>query len=409
MKITSIETVRIEEFPNICFVQVHTDKGIVGLGETYFGAEAVEAWIHESATPVLLGKDPLTIDRHWKSMVGFVGSRSTGVENRGRSAIDVALWDIFGQVTKQPIYQLLGGKSREKILAYNTCAGYQYTRKRPSHGSLPIDNWGTGGAEGPYEDLDGFLYHAGDLAESLVSEGYMGMKIWPFDIYAEASGGHYISPEDLKKAIEPFKKIRERVGDKIEIMVELHSLWDLPTAKKIAQALEEYEPFWYEDPINMDNIDALQEFARSTRVRTAASETLGTRWAYREILEKNAAGVIIFDPTWTGGISEGKRIATLAEAYEVPISPHDCVGPVSFAVDVHLTINAPNAFVQECVRAFHSGWYRELVTEVPAIKDGYVYPLEGPGLGTALRPEVFEREDIHRRESREQNISIIVK
>ncbi|MCM3760394.1 mandelate racemase/muconate lactonizing enzyme family protein [Alkalihalobacillus oceani] len=402
MKITQIETIRLEEFPNICFVQVHTDQGHIGLGETYFAAEAVEAWIHEAGAPVLLGKDPLTIERHWQSMVGFIGSRSTGVENRGRSALDIALWDIFGQVTKQPIYQLLGGKCREKIKAYNTCAGYHYTRKRPKHASLPVDNWGVGDAQGPYEDLDGFLYHAGDLAESLVEEGFMGMKIWPFDLYAEATKGRYISPADLNKALEPFRQIRERVGNKIEIMVELHSLWDLPTAKQIAQALEEFEPFWYEDPINMDNLDALQEFARSTRVRTAASETLGTRWAFRDILERNAAGVIIFDPTFTGGISEGKRIATLAETYEVPVTPHDCVGPVSFAVDVHLTINAPNAFVQECVRAFYSGWYKELVTEVPVVKAGYVYPLEGPGLGTALRPEVFEREDMTKRVSRYQ-------
>ncbi len=406
MKITEIETIRIEEFPNICFVQVHTDNGYIGLGETYFGAEAVEAWIHESAAKALLGKDPLMIEHHWKALVGFIGSRSTGVENRGRSAIDIALWDIFGQVTKQPIYQLLGGKSREKVLAYNTCAGYQYTRKRPSHGSLPVDNWGTDQNEGPYEDLEAFLHRADDLAESLVSEGYMGMKIWPFDPFAEKTGGQYISPEDLEKGLEPFRKIRERVGNKIEIMVELHSLWNLPTAKQIAKALEEFDPFWYEDPINMDNIDALENFASSTRVRTAASETVGTRWAYREILAKNAADIIIFDPTWTGGISEGKRIATMAEAYEIPISPHDCVGPVSFAADVHLTINAPNAFVQECVRAFHSSWYRELVTEVPEIKEGYVYPLEGPGLGTKLRPEIFERNDIHRRQSQHKNIIV---
>lgn len=406
MKITAIETIRLEEFPNICFVQVHTDEGFVGLGETYFSGEAVESWIHETGSSVLLGKDPLAIESHWKSMVGFIGSRSTGVENRGRSALDIALWDIFGQVTKQPIYQLLGGKSRDKIQAYNTCAGYQYTRKRPKHGSLPVDNWGTGSAEGPYEDLEAFLHRADELAESLVSQGFMGMKIWPFDIYAEKTGGRYISPIDLDKALEPFRKIRERVGNKIEIMVELHSLWDLPTAKQIAKALEEFDPFWYEDPINMDNLDALQEFARSTRVRTAASETLGTRWAYREVLEKGAADVIIFDPTWTGGISEGKRITTLAETYEKPISPHDCVGPVSFAVDVHLNINAPNALVQECVRAFYTGWYRELVTKVPVVKDGYVYPLEGPGLGTALRPEIFKREDIYRRESRLENISI---
>ncbi|RIV28145.1 mandelate racemase/muconate lactonizing enzyme family protein [Alicyclobacillaceae bacterium I2511] len=396
MKITAVETVRLEEFPNLCFVRVHTDAGLVGLGETFFGASAVAAWVHESAAPVLLGHDPLAIERHWQSLVGFVGSRSTGVENRGRSAVDVALWDLLGQVTGQPIYQLLGGAVRERVPVYNTCAGYRYTRKRPKHAHLPVDNWGEGNLEGPYEDLDGFLYHADVLAQSLVDEGYMGMKIWPFDPYAEASGGHYLSTRDLKKALNPFEKIRNAVGDQIEIMVEMHSQWDIRVAKQIAQALEPFHPFWYEDPVRMDNLDVLREFAQSTRVPTAASETLGTRWAFREILERQAAGVLILDPTWTGGISEAKRIASMAEAYEVPVATHDCVGPVSLAVDVHLSVHFPNTLVQEVVRAFYSSWYGELVTQLPRVEQGYVYPLTGPGLGTQLRPEVLVRADVLR-------------
>ncbi|MCL6625018.1 MAG: mandelate racemase/muconate lactonizing enzyme family protein [Alicyclobacillus shizuokensis] len=400
MKITKLETLRLEEFPNLLFVQVHTDEGLVGLGETYFGAEAVEAWIHETGANVLLGEDPLAIERHWSRLEGFVGFKSTGVENRGRSALDIALWDIFGQAVNLPIYQLLGGAVRDKIRAYNTCAGYRYTRARPKHGHLPVDNWGLSGkAEGPYEDLDGFLHHADELALSLVEEGFSGMKIWPFDPYAEASGGHFISGDDLRRALEPFEKIRAAVGDRIEIMVEMHSLWDLPAAKQIAQALEPFRPFWFEDPIKMDNPDALAEFARCTRVRTAASETLGTRWAYRELLERQAMGVLIFDPTWTGGITEAKKIASLAEVYRIPVAPHDCVGPVSFAVDVHLNVHFPNALIQEVVRAFYTGWYRELVTDVPLVKDGFVYPLTGPGLGTKLLPDVWKRSDLIRRVS----------
>ncbi|MHB1628930.1 MAG: mandelate racemase/muconate lactonizing enzyme family protein [Bacilli bacterium] len=397
MKITAVETVRVEEFPNICFVRVHTDEGLVGLGETFFGSHAVEAWVHESAASVLVGKSPLRIEQIWQNLVGFVGSRSTGVENRGRSAIDVALWDILGQVTGQPIYQLLGGAVREKIPAYNTCAGYQYTRKRPKHAHLPVDNWGTDAAQGPYEDLQGFLWRADELAQSLVSEGYMGMKIWPFDPYAQSSGGHYISPMELKSALEPFEKIRKAVGDKIHIMVEMHSQWDLRVAKQIAKEVEAFSPFWFEDPIRMDNMSALREFSSSTRVPTAASETLGTRTAYLDVLSNQAAGVIIFDPSWTGGISEAKRIASLAEAFEIPVAAHDCVGPVSFVADVHLSMHLPNALVQEVVRAFYTSWYRELVTDLPRVENGYVYPLTGPGLGTTLRPDVFERTDVVRK------------
>lgn len=400
MRINAVETIIVEAFPNLLFVHIHTDEGITGLGETYFGAGAVEAWIHDTAAPYLLGKDPLDIERHWQGLNGFVGFNSTGVENRGRSAIDVALWDILGQVCNQPVYRLLGGASRERVPVYNTCAGYYYTRKRPAGGGLPTSNWGLGtNEERPYEDLDAFMNRADELAHSLLEMGIRGMKIWPFDPYAEASGGHYLSTEDLKRGLEPFEKIRSAVGDKMEIMVELHSLWDLPTAIKIARALEDYQPAWYEDPIKMDDLGALEVFSRATPIPTAASETLGTRWSYRELLERRAAGLVIFDPTWVGGISEAKKIMSMAEAYQLPATPHDCVGPVSFAASVHLSINGTNVPVQEVVRAYYTGWYRELVTEIPAVKDGYVYPLTGPGLGTRLLPEVLERPDTARRSS----------
>jgi L-alanine-DL-glutamate epimerase-like enolase superfamily enzyme len=244
------------------------------------------------------------------------------------------------------------------------------------------------------------MHHAGELAQSLLDQGISGMKIWPFDPYAEASGGHYISTAEINQGLEPFRKIRAAVGDRMEIMVEMHSLWDLPSAKKIAHSLEDFAPTWYEDPVRMDDLDALVAFANSTRVQVAASETLGTRWSFRELLERRAADVVIFDPAWAGGISEGRRIAALAEAYQLPIAPHDCSGPVEFAAVVHLSINAPNALVQESVRAYYTGWYRELVTQVPEVRDGNVYPLTGPGLGTELLPEVYARTDAHRQTSR---------
>ncbi len=402
MKITEVETILIDEFPNIVYVRVHTNEGLIGLGETFFGARAVAAWLHETAAPYLLGKDPLHIDRHWQGLNGFVGSNSTGVEGRGRSAVDIALWDILGQACGQPLYQLLGGATRDRVRTYNTCAGYRYVRRAPGGGGLPVDNWGTGRATaaGPYEDLDAFMHRADELALSLLDEGITGMKIWPFDPYAEASGGHYISTEQLKEGLEPFRKIRRAVGDRMEIMVELHTLWDLPNALRIARALEEYEPAWFEDPVRADDLDGLVRFAHATRVPTAVSETLGTRWSFRDLLERRAAGIVIYDPAWAGGISEGKRIASLAETYGLPVAPHDCSGPVEFAAAVHLSINAPNTYVQESVRAFYTGWYTELVTAAPRVEGGYIYPLTGPGLGTALLPETLTRPDAHRQSSR---------
>ena len=391
MKIVEIKTIRLEEYSNICYVQIITDEGIVGLGETFFGAGSVEAWIHDNAAPILLGKNALDIEKNWHSLSAFVGGKSTGSESRARSAIDVALWDILGKVSGQPIYQLLGGKSRDKVPLYNTCAGNDYTKKISKSGH--VSDYTGRGKQGKYEDYDAFMNRADELALDLVSEGYRGMKIWPFDAFCKGSITHYISPEDLKKGLEPFEKIRNAVGDKIEIMVELHCRWDLRVAKQIAKALEPYNPFWFEDPIPAFNIESLSEFAHSTPVATAASETVGSIYSYRDICAGKAAEIITFDPTWTGGITESKKIIGLVEAHELSVATHDCVGPLSFVIDTHLSTYAPNAFIQEATRAFYHGWYKELLTEIPVIKDGYVYTLEGPGLGTELRPEVFERPD----------------
>jgi L-alanine-DL-glutamate epimerase-like enolase superfamily enzyme len=223
--------------------------------------------------------------------------------------------------------------------------------------------------------------------------GISGMKIWPFDTAAEASNGAYISNSDLKKALKPFEKIRKAVGDRMDIHVEFHSMWQLPAAIRIAGALEQFDPFWYEDPIKMNNLDALADYAHRTNVWVTASETLGTRWQFRELFQKQAVSVCMLDVGWTGGLSESKKIATMAEAWALPVAPHDCTGPVMLTASVHLSLNCPNTLVQEMVRAFYYDWYPTLVTKLPPVKDGYIRAPEGPGLGLALQPGVLKRKD----------------
>jgi len=147
----------------------------------------------------------------------------------------------------------------------------------------------------------------------------------------------------------------------------------------------------------MDDLGALAEFSGRFRIPTAAGETLGTRWSFREVLERRAAGILLFDPCYAGGISETRKIAAMAEAYQRPVALHDCVGPVNFIVNTHLSAHFPNAFVQEFARAFYYGWYKELVTAVPRVENGFVFPLDAPDLGARLRPEVFERPDLTRK------------
>ena len=397
MKITAIETVRIAERPNLLWVQVHTDEGITGLGETFFMSETVEAYLHEYVAPRVIGRDPLQIDLLSADLVGYVGFRSSGAEVRGNSAFDIALWDIFGKATSLPITQLLGGFSRREIRTYNTCAGTEYIKKATGQTTANYDLNAKSAKD--YDDLNGFLYRADELAESLLEDGITAMKIWPFDIAAEKTRGQYISLPDLKSCLEPFEKIRKAVGDKIDIMVEFHSMWQLLPAQQIAKALTPYQTFWHEDPIRMDSLSSLKRYAEVSPAPICASETLGSRWAFRDLLETNAAGVVMLDLSWCGGLSEARKIAAMAEAWHLPVAPHDCTGPIVLTASTHLSLNAPNALVQESVRAFYNTWYRDLVTNLPTVTNGMITIPDGPGLGTELNPDLEKAFTVSRRKS----------
>ena len=392
MKITALETLRLEEFGNIVFVRLHTDEGVVGLGETFMGPKAVEAYLHETVAPKVLGRDPLQIEAINADLSRFyLGWSSAGAETRGNSAMDIALWDIFGKAHGKPICDMLGGRSRDKIRVYNTCAGYKYIRDSSAQS---VANWHVGEQGGPYEDLEGFLYRADEVALSLLEQGITGMKIWPFDIAAERTNGFDISPQELNTALEPFRKIRKAVGDKMDIMVEFHSLWSLPMAKKLAERLAEFDTYWHEDPFRLDNVSDLKDYARHSKAWVCASETLSYTHAFREYLETGAAGVAMLDLSWCGGISEARKIAALAEARHVPVAPHDCTGPVVYMASCQFSMHARNALIQESVRAFYTGWYKELVTTLPKVENGEVtIDFAAPGLGTELLPDLHKRKD----------------
>jgi galactonate dehydratase len=395
VKITALDTIRLAERPNLLWLKVHTDEGISGLGETFFGASTVETHVHDYIAPRVLGRDPLEIDRLSADLVGYLGFRSSGAEMRGNSAFDIALWDLFGKAMNQPVAQMLGGFTRREIRTYNTCAGADYVKR--TSGQV-TSNYGIGDGAA-FDDLDGFLTRADDLALSLLDEGITAMKIWPFDQLAEATRGQYISAPDLCKALEPFEKIRRAVGDRMDIMVEFHSMWQLLPAIQIAKALTPYQTFWHEDPIRLDSLSSLKRYAEISPAPISASETLATRWGFRDLLETGAAGVVMLDLSWCGGLSEARKIAAMAEAWHLPVAPHDCTGPVVLCASTHLSLNAPNALVQESVRAFHRTWYRDLVTALPEIKGGMITVPPGPGLGMDLHPDLDRAFTTSRRTS----------
>jgi L-alanine-DL-glutamate epimerase-like enolase superfamily enzyme len=398
MKITAVETIELAEFPFLFWLRLHTDDGIIGTGETFWAPAPVAAYVHGNAAAYLVGKDPRDIELHDRRLGSvYVGARDSGAEMRGNSAINLALWDIYGQALGEPVWRLLGGRTHESVPVYNTCAGYGHIRATKRNALFErTEDWSLkagDAAEGPYEDLLAWRFDADKLAESLLSEGIAAMKIWPFDVAAEASNGTRISGLDLDKALEPFRKIRDAVGNRIEIMVELHGLWTLPPALRIAEALKVYDVAWLEEPIRFNQIDALADLARHSAIPIAASERLATRQIFKQVIERRAASIIMIDLAWCGGLSEARKIANMAEASELPVTLHDCTGPIVFAASVALSATLPNVNWQEAVRAYYSGWYREVADPLPRVESGRVWPLEGAGLGLKLKPEVLTRAD----------------
>lgn len=397
-KVTEIRTIRMAERPNILWVELETDEGLVGLGESFRGPATVEAAIHELIAPNLLGQDSQEIEALSRLFTSpYVGFNGSGAEMRAASAIDIALWDLKGKRFNTPVWNLMGGLLRKELPVYNTCAGYAYNSQNAKRRFV------TGNEEitGPYDDQIAFMRDAGELARGLVDEGYTAMKIWPFDIYTSAPASHNISLSDLKAGIAPFAKIRNAVRDKIEVMCELHSLWGGTASLRICQALEDYGVFWVEDPISKnDDIHSLANLRSGTKAPICISETLGGLIDYRDALSANAVDYVMVDIAWCGGLTVAKKIAALAEAHAKPITPHDCTGPVVLMAGIHFAFSAPTAIFQEVVRAYLSTWYGDTITNLPLPRDGKLTPPELPGLGIELRPEIKARPDVSVKTSR---------
>lgn len=381
-RLTSIETFRSSMQPNVTIIAVTDDQGNTGLGETFYGASSVESYVHDVAAHTL-AQDPEPSPTAASALLaGYVGYSGSGAEARGNSAIDIALWDLLAKRAGLPLRELLGGPNLDSIPVYNTCAGNNYVNAESRQAS---SNWGigTGRPEGSYEDLWGFLNEPARLARELVDQGYPGMKVWPFDLAAEASRGD--ARADLREGLRVLDAIRDEVGDEIELYLELHSLWTLPGAERLFRQLERFDLTWAEDPIRADHVGALKRLASVTDVPIGLGENVGIGLnAYRPLLEADVLDTLILDLGWNGGITNGLKIAALAEQYGVPVAPHDCTGPISLAVATHFVTAVRNGAVQEVARAFYHGWYQEFAEGLPTIKSGRIRPSAGPGHGVVL-------------------------
>jgi galactonate dehydratase len=378
MKITAVESLQWAEYPRLLVVRVHTDDGIIGVGETVDKVHGSKGALHGTVAPLVLGQDPLDIEGIWRFVFDNIMYHGyAGAELRALSALEVSLWDILGKYYNAPLYHLLGGRIRDRVPTYNTCIGF-----------------------GPVDDYT--LWHdnrgarAGELAQSLLRDSISAMKIWPFDPYSERSWGQHITLDEVEQGLGAVRQIRQAVGNRIEIGIESHFRWNRFSIERIARALEPYNIMFIEDPIAPTNVDEIKAFAQRTPIAVIGSELLMTRWQVREWLEKHVSQILMTDPVWNGGIAETRKMAALAETYGIPLVLHNVAGPFCQAACLHLAAHIPNLFYVESVRAFYRTYFPVISDYAPHVEDGAFAVPQGPGLGVNLRPEMLERADLTR-------------
>jgi galactonate dehydratase len=346
------------------WVRLHTNTGLIGAGESYPYSNAEIGALKDYAS-LILGRDPRDIDGLWRSFYHQMTMRNAGgADMRALSAINMAQLDILGQAAGLPLYRLLGGRTRQRVRVYNTTTNYwaiNETRMGPD---------------------------TVKIVQFLLERGITAMKIYPFD-----ARDRYLTSEALERGMQWIRDIRKEAGSKMDICVDLWGRFDFPSALRIAKALEPYDIMYLEDAMLPVNADAYARLAAETSVPICMSETLATRYEFREFFEKKAVDVVMFDVTWCGGVSEAKYIADMADAYQLPISPHTCGGPLLYICSAHLCSAVQNFLIMESNYWKYTHQYPHFVANVPVPVNGSVAPPELPGIGAEIKPEIFRNGD----------------
>ena len=367
MKITDLKVLHTQGgHANWIFVQLFTDQGIIGVGEATIERHQLPVIkTLEAFKDFLVGKNPFEIEAVWNALYKQTFWEGQLVVLTALSGVEQALWDIKGKALGVPVYELLGGKLRDEIRAYANAWAFEGVITEPS----------------AKDTADLIARKAVDT----MAAGFTALKWDPF-----REGGQVISKAEEKYAIETVKAVREAVGPDVDLLIECHGRFNMWSAIRMAQKLEPFDPFFYEEPIPPDNIDALAEVQRSINIPVATGERLYTRWHFRPLFEKQAARIIQPDVCHAGGILELKKIAAMAESYYVSIQPHNSNGPLCVLASLQVDACVPNVIIQEFFYPYLEH-YNEILTQPIEYADGFLKMPKGPGLGADLDEEAIRK------------------
>ncbi len=367
MRITDLKVVRTRGVHgNWIFVKLYTDSGVTGIGESSIERhEQAVVGALESFRDFLVGKDPFQIEYLWNTIYKETFWHGQLIVLTALSGVEQALWDIKGKALGVPVYELLGGKLRDRVRAYVNAWAFRKVVTEIT----------------PEDTPESVARNAAEM----VAKGFTAMKWDPF-----REGGQVIPKAEENYAIASVKAVREAVGPDVDLLIECHGRFNMASAIRMAHKLEPFDPFFYEEPMPPDNIDAMAEVQRAIRLPIATGERLYTRWEFRSLFEKQAARIIQPDICHVGGILELKKIAAMAETYYVSVQPHNSNGPIGCLASLHLDACIPNFIFQEFFYPYLD-YYNELLSDPIEYADGHVKIPDRPGLGADLNEEVARR------------------
>jgi len=355
MKITKLETFLVK--PRWLFLKIHTDEGLVGLGEPILEGRALTcAQAVDELAPYLVGKDPTRVVHHWQAMYRHAFYRGGPLLTSALSGVEQALWDLTGKAMGVPVYKLLGGPTRDRIRIYKGGA-------RPEN------------------------------IKAYVDQGFNAFKT---GVAKERPARIIESKAFVDRAVSHFAALREAGGSEVDIAIDFHGAISPQTAKLLVHELAPYQPLFIEEPVQCQNVDVLADIAHSTHIPIATGERLFTKWGFREVLEKRAASILQPDLCHAGGIFETRLIAGMAETYYAGIAPHCPLGPIALAACIQLDASIPNFLAQEHT-TLGEGYLKEPFT----FEDGYVDLPTQPGLGIELDEDAMEDKIDHDWRNRE--------